>query len=263
MPLFTDGLISTLEQLAAQDSAVLDIASTENIDVTAKLSLAQEEVGLELTAAASRSRFGFSPSAGWWPGCGLSSQLLQLNYVVVTPPLRLWHTFHTLALVYRDAYNNQLNDRYLGKWTEYKTLAKWATELLFQIGVGFVSDPIPVAQPPVVLVTSGSFQATTYFVQASWLNSRGEEGVASPVVSVIAPDQSTIQATIPGPPSNIKAWNIYAGRSVDFISLQAGCPLGLNEVWTLPPSGLSLGKGPARGQDPSFFRPISRYLQRG
>ena len=39
--------------------------------------------------------------------------------VVVTAPLKLWHVQKTIAMVYRDAYNNQLNDRYLNKWNEY------------------------------------------------------------------------------------------------------------------------------------------------
>ena len=51
MALFTDAPISTLDQLAAQDSAALDVASTEGIDATAKISLAQDELGIEITAA--------------------------------------------------------------------------------------------------------------------------------------------------------------------------------------------------------------------
>jgi hypothetical protein len=41
MALFTDAPISTLDQLAAQDTAVLDVASNEGIDASAKISLAQ------------------------------------------------------------------------------------------------------------------------------------------------------------------------------------------------------------------------------
>ena len=29
--------------------------------------------------------------------------------VVVTPQLKRWHAIHTLGVVYRDAFNNQLN----------------------------------------------------------------------------------------------------------------------------------------------------------
>ena len=39
----------------------------------------------------------------------------SIEQVVVTPPLKLWHIFRTLEMVYRDAYNSQLNDRYAGQ----------------------------------------------------------------------------------------------------------------------------------------------------
>ncbi len=46
--------------------------------------------------------------------------------VVVTPPLKLWHMFLSLEMVYRDAYNSQLNDRYAGKRDEFHGMVKWA-----------------------------------------------------------------------------------------------------------------------------------------
>jgi hypothetical protein len=49
-----------LDQLAGQDTAMLDVASTEGIDATAKLTLAQNELGTELVAA---YRSAFSPSS--------------------------------------------------------------------------------------------------------------------------------------------------------------------------------------------------------
>src|SRR5207245_3574237 len=116
MALFTDGPISTLDQLAAQDTAVLDVASTEGIDATAKLTLAQQEVGIELTAVLTRSiRSGVY--SFWWPGNPLTFLgPLQLQYIVVTSPLQLSHTFQTLAILYRDAYNHELNAHYSWTW---------------------------------------------------------------------------------------------------------------------------------------------------
>src|SRR5690349_14142771 len=242
MALFTDGPISTLEQLAAQDTAVLDAASTEGIDATSKLSLAQEELGIVLASAFSRSAFAFGNNSAWWPGSTLPSQSLQLQHIVVTSPLRLWHTFHTLELIYRDAYNNQLNDRYLGKWHAYTDLAKWASSMLMQTGVGVVSDPMAVAQSPQVAVISGIFQAATYFAQAAWLNSRGEEGMASAVASASALDQNSIQVSANNPPANATAWNIYAGTSIDSITLQNPAPIDAGQPWLLPVAGLVSGR---------------------
>src|SRR5690242_3768002 len=262
MALFTDAPISTLDHIAAQDSGALDVASTEGIDATTKLSLAQDEVGIEIVAAASRSPFSQAAPSVWWPGMVLTTAL-QLSSIVVTPPLRLWHTFHTLELLYRDAYNNQLNDRYLGKWRAYTDLSKWASSLLMQTGVGLVSDPIAIAQRPQVDITTGSFQSATYFVQAAWINSRGEEGMASAVASASALDQTSIRVTAQNAPANATGWNIFAGLSIDAITLQNSEPISIGEPWLLPVSGLVSGSSPGTGQAPTYYRVLPRYFQRG
>jgi hypothetical protein len=262
MALFTDALISTLDQLAAQDTAVLDVANAEGIDVTVKLSLAQDELGAELLAAEARSPFSPSSSSIWWPGIILTSSL-QLGNIVVTPPLQMWHTFHTLELIYRDAYHNQLNDRYLGKWNAYKDLRKWAAGMLMQTGVGIVADPIPIALGPQVNIVAGTLSATNYFLQTSWLNSRSEEGLASPVTSVAIPDNSSIQVTPTSPSANATGWNVYVGSSIDSITLQNAAPIVVGQAWLLPAGGVVLGRGPGTGQVPNYFRQLPRYLQRG
>jgi len=262
MALFTDVSISTLDQLVAQDTAVLNVASTEGIDAGAKLGIAQEEVGIEVTAALSRSAFSLTTPSAWWPGGILVSQV-RLSSIAVTPPLQLWHTFRTLALIYRDAYNNQLNDRYLGKWNAYNDLAKWASGMLSQIGVGIVSDPVPIAESPQVDVLTGTLPAATYFVQVSWANARGEEGMASTVVSVSTQDQHFFLVSAKDPPTNAVVWNVYAGTSVDAIMLQNAVPIALGQAWLIAPTGLVSGRGPGNGQEPNYFRQLPRYLQRG
>src|SRR5271157_4172558 len=106
MALFMD-VISTIQDLMVQDSSVLATAQAENIDLSTKLTLAQQELGIELTTLLQRSntydwQFWLQPDP-------------QLNNIVVTPPLQLWHVFQSLMSVYRDAYYNQLNDRYQAK----------------------------------------------------------------------------------------------------------------------------------------------------
>ena len=262
MALFTDTLISTLDQLVAQDTAVLDVASAEGIDVTVKLSLAQNEVGAELQAVGARSPFSPTSSSIWWPGIILTSGL-QLGSIVVTPPLQMWHTFHALELLYRDAYYHQLNDRYLGKWNAYKDLSKWAAGLLFQTGVGIVADPVPIAQSPQLNIVPGTLSAASYFVQTSWITSRAEEGLASPVTSVATQDSSSFQVTPSSPPANATGWNVYVGASIDSITLQNTTPIPTNQTWVLPAEGLILGRTPGTGQVPNYFRQLPRYLQRG
>lgn len=262
MALFEDSTISTLDGLAAQDTAVLDVASNEGIDVTGKLLLAKTEVAAELVAAGARAPFSPTSPLMWWPGM-ISMSTVQLSHVVVTPPLQMWHAFHTLELVYRDAYYNQLNDRYLGKWNAYKDLSKWAAGLLFQTGLGLVADPIPIARSPQVEAIAGTLAAAVYFVQVSWLNSRSEEGLASPVVSVPTSENSSVLVAPSNPPINATGWNVYVGSSIDSITLQNTAPIVPSETWVLPSSGLITGKLPGNGQTPNYFRPVPRYLQRG
>src|ERR1035441_4341461 len=85
MALFTDGPVSSIEDLTAQDSQLLNVANVEGIDVTQKLALAQDQLALELTTLLDRMSF---VSQVYWlaPPPSLSS-------VVVTPALKLWHTF--------------------------------------------------------------------------------------------------------------------------------------------------------------------------
>ncbi len=188
---------------------------------------------------------------------------LHLCSIVVTHPLQMWHTFHTLELVYRDAYYNQLNDRYLAKWNTYINLSKWASGLLFQTGVGMVADPVAIAQIPQLTVTSGTRPATAYFVQVTWLNGHGEEGMPSAVTSASAPSQSSIEVTPNNPPANASGWNVYVGSSVDSVMLQNAIILDSGQAWTLPATGLISGRAPGTGQSPNYFRPLPRYLQRG
>ena len=193
----------------------------------------------------------------------VGSNTQRLSNIVVTPPLHLWHAFHTLELIYRDAYNNQLNDRYLGKWNAYKDLAKWASGVLFQTGVGVVSDPVGIAQSPELDVLGGSLPSAAYFAQVAWMNARGEEGMASNVTSASASDQNSIQLRPTNPPGNAQSWNAYVGTSIDSITLQNATPLNVDQLWVIPPSGLSSGKSPSVGQEPNYFRQLARYLQRG
>jgi hypothetical protein len=125
MALFTDGAIASIEDLRGHDTQLLNVATVEGIDVTRKLALAREELGVEV--------------AGLLEQAMLSGQLgapPAIEQVVVTPPLKLWHIFRTLEMCYRDAYNSQLNDRYAGKRDEYREMAKWAHHQVVQSGLG-------------------------------------------------------------------------------------------------------------------------------
>src|SRR5947209_10460018 len=132
MALFTDGPVSCILDLTARDTQLLNVAVAEGIDVTQKLALAQDELALEVATLLTRSSYVDQMLS-------FSAQP-DLGSVVVTPAMKLWHTLRSLELVYADAYNNQLNDRYAGKRDQFRKMADSAYETLVQIGIGIVSS---------------------------------------------------------------------------------------------------------------------------
>ena len=252
--LFTDTPAIAIEDLANYETALLETAQTEGINLTIKILLATNEVGLQLQSQ-------YTPLG--LTGTNLNSGLTLMN-IVVTPPLRLWLIFHTLELVYRDAYFSQLNDRYLAKWNEYKDLSTSASALLFQIGVGTVADPIPQAVHPVLSLVAGALAPAKYFIEVSWKNASGQEGGPSETTALDVPAGSTLQVQAVKPPPNAVSWNVYGGVNPDALFLQNVSPLPVGGVWVAPNSGfVATGQQPGTGQPPAFLSPQPKILLRG
>ncbi len=245
MALFNDGMISRLEDLRGYESTIYDLAATEGIDLSQKEVLAQQELQVELT----RRFFADDPE--------------NLAKAVVTLPLKLWHIFQTLTLVYRDAYNSQLNDRYLGKWREYERLARWAFDNLLTLGVGMVDQPVPKAAPPLISTVAGTGGAAMYWARAAWIGQSGEEGCPSEP-SILAAAQGTVPViTAIEAPSGASGWNVYVSSEPGATYLQNSSPILVTESWTLPPSGLAAGRAAGDGQAPTSYRRYERTLRRG
>jgi len=245
MALFTDGTISTLEDLRGYESAIYDVATSERIDLSQKLALSRQELEMELITRLFRD----DPE--------------ELGQVVVTPALQLWHTFHTLALTYRDAYNSHLNDRYQGKWREYERLAKWARENVLAAGVGMVEGPIPKAAPPILTTAPGSAEATMYWVRATWVGADGDEGCASEPSVLAAPANTVPLVTVAGAPAGVTGWNVYVGTDVGAEQLQNETPIPAGWNWTMPGMGLIAGRPAGRGQAPTSYKRFERVFRRG
>jgi hypothetical protein len=246
--LFTDSPAISPKDLADHETAILDTAHNEGINLTVKILLARDEVGLQLLAR--------------YPELGLVN--VGLENTVVTPALRLWLVFHTLEIVYRDAYHNQLNDRYKAKWDEYRDLSVFASGLLFQIGIGTVVDPIPEAERPELSLVAGTLDPATYFVQIAWRNANGEEGAPSELTGIEVIADNTLLVSPVDPPANAVSWNVYVGLSPDNLYRQNAAPLGANETWTAPgPAIGESGAQPGEGQEPTFLSPSPRILLRG
>src|SRR5258708_19776312 len=117
-------------------------------------------------------------------GMGADRRKLGVSDVVVSPQMKRWHALHALAVVYRDAYNNQLNDRYKNKWEEYRQLARGARERTLEFGIGLVAEPVPRAGTPVLGATAGTLAGTIYYAQVSWVSAAGQEGGPKPATTI-------------------------------------------------------------------------------
>jgi hypothetical protein len=243
MALFTDGTISTIENLTEYDSSALAVAATEGIDLSRKLELARQEIGVDLAA--------------------LLPVDTGLEHVVVTTPLRLWHTFRTLALAYGDAYHRQLNDRYRGKWTKFREMARWASEKLRETGLGMVRQPVLRAEAAELAAAPGSAPEGTYYVQVAWVNTAGEEGAASEWRALTLAPASALEVRAVNPPAHAAGWHIYAGLSGERTVRQNAGPLEIGAVWVQSAALAAEGAPPGAGQAANYIQPVPRVLHRG
>ena len=250
MALFTDGAVTSIEDLRGHDTQLLNVATVEGIDVTRKLALAHEELCVEV--------------AGLLGRLGLPGQLsapTAIQQVVVTPPLKLWHIFRTLEMVYGDAYNSQLNDRYAGKRDEYHEMVKWAYNQVIQGGLGIVTDPMEQAATPVVRPSAGGLADGTYYVAIAWTNAAGEEGASSaPATIQVSGSSFAVQTTAP---PNVKGWNVYCGTSPATMTLQDSPTLAPGQTWVQPDTLSTTGRLAGSGQTPTYRLPVPRTIKRG
>ena len=255
MALFTDGPINKMIDLQNYENAILDVVSTENIDFDGKIALAQSELATELTLFLLR-RF---PQRDFQTTI---RRTIGVTDVAVTDELRRWHAHKALAMVYRDAYNNQLNDRYRGKWTQYEQLAKQSLQDYLQIGIGLVANPIPRAALPVLSTAVGAASAATFYVAVTLLNAQGQENSPSDVAQIVTLDGQQLVVTSPNPPAIGTSWNAYVGASPNLLGLQNASPIAVGANWTMT-AGLMQGVRPGDGQQPAWFLADQRLIERG
>ncbi|HZU28683.1 MAG TPA: hypothetical protein VFA04_24370 [Bryobacteraceae bacterium] len=258
MALFNDGPISGIVDLMNYETSILDVASTEGIDTSAKLQLAQSEIAAELLRFLLETERGAEPSVGISP-----RRSLGVGDVVVTDILRRWHTLRTLAFVFRDAYDNQLNDRYQGKWANYDRMQGEAKRAYLKTGVGLVCRPAPRPAAPAITTVTGTSQPGTYYFGTSWVTADGGEGVCSDPAAIALTD-STQAVISPGAgPDGIVGWNVYAGPQADDLSQQNTAALPVGNSWIQPMPLTSGGVQPGTGQAADRWIVNDQRLRRG
>jgi hypothetical protein len=255
MALFNDGPINDAADLQRYESSILNVTSTEGIDLGAKIVLAQQDVANEILLFLIRRMTLDEQALG-------DRRFRGVKDVVVTDPLRQWHVNKTLAFVYRDAYENQLNDRYQGKWNEYEALAKASQQTYFHIGVGVVCDPIPKAAAPELSAVPGTATGGSYYVAVSWVNVAGQEGTPSEFSQLVTSDGQLLVVAAGAAPENAAGWNVYVGISPGTARLQNAVPFETTVNWIMT-SGPNSGPSLPGGQQPTWFVADHHVMERG
>lgn len=258
MALFTDSDVVTLDDLLQFEGSLVQISSTHGIDVETKIRLAIDEIGDKVLLSLLQAG-----SAEQWRG----TNQLGLDNVVLSSPLYRWICFNSLARVYAEAYNVQLNTRFQGKWTEYQQQANQASNLVMASGIGIVSQPLRKPASPAISLSQGTTIAPAIFAQVSWTGSQNQESAVSAVAGATLNGATTVtiapSGTGSGVPANASGWNVYAGISQGSLTLQTESPLALDQAWQVPSSGLFNGRVSGNGQPADFTITFSKRLQRG
>ena len=244
MALLVDGELSTLEDLAAQDSGVLQVAHGEGIDLHRKLELARREIEIEVEGLLRRADTG------------------RLEEVVATPAMGRWHTLLTLAMVYRDAYFSQLNDRFGGRWQAYLKEAQEAERRVLEGGGGLTPHPLRRPSGVEAALGMGAIPPRIYYLQAAWVNVLGQESMASPVEMVDAQSPHSLTVKPAGTAGGATGWHLYAGPAADELKRQTGAPLGMSEAWEAQDGPFQEGPAPGRGQEAERYVTWRRLLRR-
>jgi hypothetical protein len=259
MALFTDAEVVTLDDLLEFETGLVQIASSHGINVDTKITLATNAISDRLML--------WLVSVGASDPQWLNRRILGLSTVVVTPTLQRWLCFDSLSRFFAEAYNVQLNTRFEGKWREYQTAAKDASEMVFMSGIGIVYAALPKPAMPLVAIEDGTVGPQAMFVQTAWVDSKGDESAPSPVNGVILDGSSSIvvamsEGAIGAPPAAV-GWNVYTGTTDADVSRQNDASLGIGLTWELPTTGLVDGLRPGNGQQPDFYISLSKQILRG
>ncbi len=220
-----------------------------------KLGLATEEISEDVLNVLLDHASSADPQSAVRRSIGVSD-------VVVTRQMKRWHAVHTLETVYRDAYNNQLNDRYKPKVAEYHELSRQARDRTLKFGIGLVNSPIPKANAPVLSTTPGTSAGATYYVAVSWVSASGQEGAVSDSTAIATPDATFLVVTPVNPPAIAAGFNVYVGATENSMMLQTPSPQAVGTSFELT-GAIAAGRIPGTGQSPDTYVIGGSTVRRG
>jgi len=254
--LLTDGNPNQTADLTVYESSILDVAHTESIDLSVKLTLATEEVSEDVLDILLDHTRAFDPLSTVRRTIGVSD-------VVVTQQMKRWHALHTLEIVYRDAFNNQLNDRYQAKFEEYRLLSRSAREHTVRFGIGLALNPVPQAQVPLLSTVAGNAAGGTFYVAIAWVSALGQAGAPSLATAIATTTLQNVVVTAVNPPAVATGFNVYAGTTEGSLTLQNSTPIPVGQTFTMPDSGLAAGTAEGSGQAADVYVTGGPTLRRG
>jgi hypothetical protein len=259
MALLTDAEIVTLVDLQPYETNVVGVLTTYEIDAANKIGLATEVISEELVLHLLKSGFSDPQHS--------ARRLLGVSSVVLTGPVQRWLCLETLAQIYNEAYNVQLNDRFKGKWLQYIQQTSATRQFVWQYGVGVVFKPLPKPLAPLIGLQIGLLPNCELLIQVAWTDVDGNESALSPAAAILVPDQSSIAlSTAEGAssaPSSAVGWNVYVAQVGTDLTRQNNAPIPIGSVWVAPDAGLIQGPAPRDGQEPDYYVFDQRRLPRG
>jgi hypothetical protein len=273
MSLFTDSSLIGISDLEVYEATLSQVASTHNINIDSKTTIALGSIGDRLLARLVRAGTAAWPwlnptTTGIFDIVSMPPQTnwrFTLNNIVVTPPLRRWISYEILSQIFSEAYNVQLNNRFKEKWMDYSSRAQDTEKNFYDLGIGVVYNPLP--QPPIAQVTvnAGSLPAGIVTVQTAWTDSMGNEGSLSPLIPVTLSALSSFSVSInaSSPPPSAYGWNVYVGANGASIARQNLTPLPWNVIWPLSAAGIVTGPLPLNGQHSDCYVLDPQRSQRG
>ncbi len=259
MALFTDTAVVTIDDLLPIEATLVQVAASHGIDVDTKIDLAQNGISDKLMLWLLNSG---AADPQW-----LTRRVIGLSTVVVTPTLQRWICFESLARIYAEAYNAQLNTRYQGMWEEYKKEADEASNLFYLTGVGIVYNPLPKPAMPLISFQTGNVPAQAMFIQTAWVDASGNESALSVENGAVLTANSSAAVAMAegalGAPAAAAGWSVYGGSQSGDLTRQNVTPLAVGSTWDLPASGLQIGPPPIDGQLAALYITLANRFRRG
>lgn len=252
MALFNDGTFSSVQDLQAYESSILEIASIEKINLETKLRLAHQEIKnlIQHFLVDQTTNLNEKPA-------------ILIEQIAVTDALKEWHVLHALNLTLRDCYHNQLNDRYEKKWQEYQKKSEQSAIRFFDTGAGVVWNPVPRAEMPVLEHGAGTLEAGSYEIYITWLDQNLVESEPSSTLMFETDNGSVPVLRVENVPDSIHFWNVYMCEIGKVPIRQNNVELPVHASWTMTENELRPGKQIGSGQNPDYFLRLMHCIKRG